>query len=1462
MDAKIEKIYGLTPMQEGILYHKLADEKSTAYVIQMAFAVAGALDAEKTRRSLGLLSKKYEALRTVFVFQGKSEKPLQVVMRDREIELNVVAAADPDEKERYKKADVARGFDLTKDSLLRLAIIRAGEGACTLLWTAHHIIMDGWCFPLLLRDFFAFYAADGKSGAAEAETGPALPFSEYVKWLGAQNKKEALGYWGALLYGYDSAVTIPPLGLAGREDAAPNRNNFIPGRDSLSLSEEATAAVAALASGQNVTVNTVLETAWGLLLQKYNRTDDAVYGKVVSGRGAGLPGIEQAVGLFINTIPVRVRTGSESASSPPSGVGGASVAGLLAEMQAQALESMKYEYAPLAEVQDASKVGSSLIQTVFVFENYYIDEALYNGSDGMGAELESAREEVNYGVALTASMRGVLRLDLLYDSGAYTQGEAKLVLGRLAALLAEMAENPHKKVSALAMLARGERERILAEFNDTAADYRSGKTFAELFEEQAALAPENTALEFGDAAMSYGELNAKANGLARRLRKAGIGPGCRVALIAERSMEMIIGLLGTVKAGGAYVPIDPGYPGNRIAYLLNDCAPKAVLTYGAKAPEGFERITVDLADGAVFEGGAENLPLAAGPCDLIYVIYTSGTTGNPKGVMIEHRGVTNLKKFYDIYDTAGPENCVLQFASLTFDAHVPELLMSLLSGSKLLLCRTEDTKDADRLCDLVDAKNVTVMLLPPQLLNQMRPVRAHTLLTGGSAAIPECVGRIVKSAKYANQYGPTETSVCASYWNAPPDIKRVPARIPIGRPIFNTQIYILNGAELCGIGIPGELCIAGDGLARGYLNRPELTAEKFVPNPFGNGRMYRTGDLARWLPDGNIDYLGRMDAQVKIRGFRIEPGEIESALRKQPGVSDAAVVAREIGGDLCLCAYLTPARYSPGSGAQQIKDALRLELPEYMIPAFITRVEALPVNRSGKLDEAALPAPETASGKAYAPPASAMERAAAEAFEEALGVSPIGIDDSFYERGGNSIKAIRVVSKMRQKGYEIAVADLIQHRTVRLLCQKTEAARKKDMDIVMLHMPDGGGADKSGGLIKTVEDCLSRYGDNYLKSDVADSRAITVAEGLFDGRNIIADIICCECGAAAVSDALKRVVSRQGVLRLRLNCETGRLEEYAYTSAWDIPVADGGSGLSVLELKTISGGLNYHDGKLLSRFAILETDGGGCALISMIDHMVWDLVSHDMFKAMLQEALARGDGSRKSYSYVGYGKAIEENIRKTGISAENEAEKLRFLDAVIKANGFSARKDPYCVTEVFYRLEEAQREKFEKFPIETAMELMSGLLYGGYEEEPQTVPYGVLMNKRDESNNEILGLLLDVECYLYDAAGKTRAPVESIEGLRALDGFASTETIRNAMSQLDPGFFYMAIPFVSYIGIYNISPGGYALPPGKTVMTRVMEIDEMCAALIQFRIEEDMLIMEVDGVRVGDEDVLEAMKRI
>ncbi|WP_155252353.1 non-ribosomal peptide synthetase, partial [Paenibacillus polymyxa] len=841
-----------------------------------------------------------------------------------------------------------------------------------------------------------------------------------------QERQKASRYWTAYLDGYEEQARLPQAKIQSKTGYQAERLDF-------DLGAGLTAGIQQIAKRYQVTMNTLMQTVWGMLLQKYNGTDDVVFGSVVSGRPAEIPNVEHIIGLFINTIPVRIHSHKDSLFSD-----------VMKQNQEQSIASQAYDTYPLYEIQGLSELKQDLINHILIFENYPMEEQIEQLGEGEASSFRitgvESVEQTNYDFNLVVLPGNTIHMSFVYNALAFERESVEQIQGHLMELLKQVVANPDISVRELDVLSEPEREQILRVWGDTAADYPSEQTIHGLFEAQAAQTPEQAALFCEGEQLSYRELNERANRLARTLRSHGVTSDRLVGLITDRSVDMIVGIFGILKAGGAYVPIDPTYPEERIRYMLDDSGAELLLTQnhlvGNVAFDG--KVLVLDGEQAVYHEDGSNLEPVSGPNDLAYVIYTSGTTGQPKGVMLEHHGLCNLKVYFDQTLHIGISDHILLFASYSFDAACWEIFQALFCGATLYVPTSETILNYERFKQYMADHHITVATLPPTYAVYLEPERMSSLrilFTAGSASSIELVYKWKDQVAYYNGYGPTENSVATSIWPVSEDA-RAGQLISIGRPVPNHRVYMVDAhGHLAPVGVAGELCVSGPGLARGYLDRPELTEEKFVPNPFGNGeagyeRMYRTGDLARWMPDGNIEFLGRIDHQVKIRGYRIELGEVEAQILKVEDVQEVIVLARadEQGQNQLVAYYVAEREVNAG----ELRSLLGEKLPNYMVPAYFVQLENMPLTPNGKIDRKVLPALETNfQGRSeYVAPQTDAEQVLASIWQTVLGKKPIGLLENFFDLGGDSIKAIQVSSRLLQAGYKLDMKTLFKHPSV------------------------------------------------------------------------------------------------------------------------------------------------------------------------------------------------------------------------------------------------------------------------------------------------------------------------------------------------------------------------------------------------------------------------------------------------
>ncbi|AGX44725.1 condensation domain-containing protein [Clostridium saccharobutylicum] len=1305
-NTKIQKIYSLTPMQEGMLFHAMNDKSSSVYFEQILLHLDGQLDVDILQKSFNILLQRYDILRTAIVYE-KIEKPKQVVLAERASEIVFKDISDLNEEERkdyieeFKKDDIKRGFDLTRDTLIRISVIKKAPKSYGLVLSFHHIIMDGWCLAIVFKELFEIYVSlKENQELAEKEI---HPYNDYIQWFFKQNKEEAIAYWDKYLEGIEKESIVPNFASTVSEEKYVLREHVF------EIEEEATEKLKLMAKDNKVTVNTVFQSLWGSMLQKYNNTNDIIFGSVVSGRPPEINGIEEMVGLFVNTIPVRINCDKEMSFQE-----------LIKKIHEEAALSTGYHYVPLSEIQSNTDLKNNLINHLVGFENYPLQDdinSFFGSEDLLGFKVNDIDifEQINYDFNIIVVPGDKLKIRLSYNEAVYTKEAVKNIENHMKQVLHEVIENPKIQIKDIEIITKEEKQKVLFDFNNTESLYPQDKTVHELFMEQAKKNPNKIAVVFKGVEFTYRELDEKSNRLANYIREQeNTGSDFLVGILMDSSEKMFIAILGILKAGGAYVPIDPEYPEERIKYIIDDAKIKLMLSttehirvlnrlqwecenfstyvcldernvYEVEEKEKNElmntRLWQQVADDAVddIEAGGwknsytgedlskeemdeyssnifeklrpylnkdvrvleigcasglsmfkiaplvnmyygtdlsdsiieknrnkvkeekiSNIKLAclqAGEIDklddnnfdiviinsviqcfhghnylrkvitkvvnklgekgilfigdvmdqdlkaeliesliefknchseenyrtktdfsnelfvsrnffediamdikeiksvkftdkmhtieneltkfrydalfeidkkeekklivpkhkyqlgnsileeysnqhtksevkvndLAYVIYTSGTTGNPKGVMIEHRSLVNLCFWHNEHFEVNVNDRSTKYAGVGFDASVWEIFPYLIAGTTIYIIENDMKLDIKKLEKFYNDNAITISFLPTQICEQFMEECNFKSLRKVLAGGDKLKNYFKKEYDLINNYGPTENTVVTTSFV----VNKEYANIPIGKPISNSKIYILDkNQNIQPIGIPGELCISGKGLARGYVNNVSLTKEKFISNPFEDGeRMYKSGDLARWLPDGNIEFLGRIDSQVKIRGFRIELGEIESQILKYEKVKEVVTVVKETGkDDKSIYAYIVSDEKLQ---IQYLKEFLSKTLPSYMIPAYFIQLEAMPLNANGKIDKKALLkiAYKVNEDISFEESRNELEEKIASIWKDILGISNIGINEDFFELGGDSLKAIRFVLKCEQIGLNLKINDIFKYSSIKKLSE-------------------------------------------------------------------------------------------------------------------------------------------------------------------------------------------------------------------------------------------------------------------------------------------------------------------------------------------------------------------------------------------------------------------------------------------
>ncbi len=1007
-----------------MLLEYLASKDPGLNLQQLVATLREPMNPRRLEEAWRRVTARHGALRTRFVW-ADLDAPRQEELEEVDLPLacedwrHLAPSVQAERLREFLRADRERGLALDQAPLHRVTLFRLGPEHHEMVWTFHHAIADGRSCTRVLEEVFTTYEALGRGLAWEPAPGPA--FATHLAWLSERDLDADEEFWRRQLAGLAAPTSL--VRESSRVAVGPPKETQ---EESVVLPTEWVARLESLAAATGTTLNTLILGAWALLLHRYGGDREVVVGVVRAGRRGGVPDADRMVGVLINTVPFRVRIDPDETLKP-----------WLRRLREQWLALREHEHTPLSKIREWTNAGSrhALFETVLVFEHRSRTEELQRLGGSWRNRSFRTHQKPSVPLVLSANGGGAAVLRADYDPRYFDPPGIRRRLGHLANLLEGMTRDPGVRLRDLPFLAPDERHRLLVEWNHAPADYPRDRGVPDLFAEVVEGAPEAVALVFEGGEMTYAELNARANRLARLLRTRGVEPDQLVGLCAERSPETVVAILAILKAGGAYLPLDPRLPAARLEFLLRDSRTPLVLVQRRFRAVLEEPITgparpavLVLEDLAESTAGLEssNPPSVTRPRDLAYAMFTSGTTGVPKGVLVPHLGIVRLVARPD-YVRLGSDEVLLLFAPLSFDASTFEIWGALLHGARLVIA-PPDLLDVRELGALLRRHGVTTLWLTSALFRQVieqAPEALHgvrQLLSGGDVLPPDAVARyfeLPNHGRLVNGYGPTEntTFTCCHAMDHAPEPGRP---IPIGRPIAGTYVRLLDThGQLVPVGVPGLLHTGGDGLARGYLNRPELTAERFGPDPYASSpdaRLYRTGDLARYLPDGTLEFLGRLDHQVKIRGFRVEPEEIETVLGRHPGVAQAAVIVRRAEtGDAQLHAFVVGSPGSTRPAPAELRAHLTARLPAYMVPSGFTILADLPLSPTGKVDRQALERQaraEILSGAGFVAPRTDPERAVAAVWQTLLQRPRVGMRDHFFELGGHSLHAITLASRL------------------------------------------------------------------------------------------------------------------------------------------------------------------------------------------------------------------------------------------------------------------------------------------------------------------------------------------------------------------------------------------------------------------------------------------------------------------
>jgi amino acid adenylation domain-containing protein/non-ribosomal peptide synthase protein (TIGR01720 family) len=1032
----VEDLYNATPMQVGMIFQSLLEPERNVYFEQVSGELGGALIPDAFRSAWQGLMDRHPSLRTSFFWRNGNET-LQVVNRHLAVEWEEHdwSALPPMQQEEAWTSllaeDRTQGFVLDKAPLWRVKLVRLGVERSRWLWSHFHALLDGWCLPLVFEDVLADYEflAHGKG----RRPGTGLPYRSYVDWLAVQNRDAAEGFWRDLLATVDlTARLAPPTPEAISGD----------GELGLAFTVEQSSGIRNWAKAQGVTLNTVFQGAWALLLAHHGVGDDVLFGVTVSGRPAELPGGERIIGLFINTLPLRVTVRPEER-----------VDAWLQSVQRAQAEIRQFEFSALTDIQAWASVpgGQQLFETILVFENYPGDDRIRAAQSSLQIANIRTVERTNYMLTAAVLPGAQIALRLHFDGRRVGPKYASRLLDGWRRLVEELCQSPVRTLASIPRTSAEDRQRLL-QWSEAPAQLGEEKCVHRIVIARAALEPQAEALLAPGRTVTYQAMVAEACRLAYQLRRVGVGAEARVAVCLDTSPEMVISWLAVLLAGGAFVPIDPRFATSRIAGVVEDATPIVMLLHRATSwVADLVRVPVLSVDDPNLTDTPAVLPEVA-PANLAYVIHTSGSTGHPKGVLLSHAGLANLALAQAAECHLRPGRRGIQFASTSFDAAVSEVFMALVSGAAIWLEPRERVPDPAALAKLFREQSIDNATLPPVLLYALAPEHfagLRTVLVAGEAASEELYRRWAVGGRIVlNAYGPTETTVCATMETVTSDLRPV----TLGRPLANLRVFVADSKmELAPWGAVGEIVVGGPGVARGYLNQPGLTAASFVPDALSGdsgSRLYRTGDRGRVTEDGRIEFLGRIDRQAKIRGHRVEPGEVESALRSHAAVADAITIVKNAGGGGYLVSFVL---LHAAVTTTELSDHLRTKLPDYLVPRSITVLPAWPVTLSGKVDRQALAEEEEAIETQSASvdlneAATPLERKIAGIWGDVFRRPQIGLEENFFSIGGDSILSLQMIARAHQSGIRITPRQMFQNPTVRLLAMVAELTHEDPLE--------------------------------------------------------------------------------------------------------------------------------------------------------------------------------------------------------------------------------------------------------------------------------------------------------------------------------------------------------------------------------------------------------------------------------
>jgi len=1246
----IEAIYELSPMQQGMLFHTIYNNESDNYFEQLNVTLVADLNIDAFKQSWEQVINRYSVLRTSFVYK-KLDKMLQVVHKELELPFKFEDWSDKDEEiqlqeiENYLIQDKKKGFNLSKAPLQRIKLIKLNDKTYKLIWSHHHILLDGWSLPLILRDLFIVY--EGQINGNQVNLPNIRPYQDYIKYLKNNDVEKSNKFWETYLEGFTEKTQLSISNIPFEKE----KRGY--SKKTISLNKKTSSDLNDFARNNKLTLNTVLQAGWAILLHKYGNSNDVVFGATFSGRPATLDGAENMVGLFINSLPIRAKINSQS-----------NILDWILEFNSSLTDLKEYESSALVDIQKASELSpkENLFDSLFVFENYPVDSSVKNSKASIKIEDVNSFEQTNFPLTIVSAPGENINIDAAYSNELIPEFAIDLLLKHYKNILQEFVLKPNSKICEIEYLTNEEQEYLIPiKFEEP--ELIKPWIVIKQFEEVVKKFPNNIAVSFNNENISYNELNKKTNKLAHLLVDQGVLTEDLVGFYLDRKIEMIISILAILKTGAGYVPIDFSYPKERVEHILSDSKTKILLTESTVIEKydypDEQIILIDTLEEKLKEKSDENLDVKIYPENIAYVIYTSGSTGKPKGTVLQNKSVYNFIRDFSDSVKINEKSKVLQFASIGFDASVPEIFTPLLNGGCVQLIAKELIKDLSKFNDFVINSKLTNLLLPPSVLatiNYFKSPYLKTILSAGEACPWNIVEKWSKGYRFINGYGPTEATVGCTWGSYSANLKTDTA--PIGIPIYNVKVYVLDSNLMpVPIGVPGELYVGENALARGYLNKPALSANKFIPNPFSKlegERIYQTRDLVKILPDGQLEFLGRIDNQVKLRGFRIELGEIESVLNNLEQIEQAIVVVQEVNVKK-LVAFIKTA--IGNYDISEIKKQISVSLPKFMIPSHIKVVDEFPLTSHGKVDRKKLTKYEIVSiekNDGETKVLSATEDLIITIFKNVLKVRDINVNDNFFDLGGHSLLATQLVSRIREAfEIDLPINNIFELETIQDLASEIDNIRKEDDNFQPIQ--------------------IKKYGrENELKLSYSQQRMWFFQK--FDPENISNNIFTSfslkgNLDVNAFKNSISNIINRHEILKTFYVEKEGKpLQEINSNFVYDLPttdisdLGDNEINLELSKLAKIEATKVFNLSELpLFRMLLVTVNSDECVFMVTMHHIISDGWSIGiMIKELAQFYQLQLDKTDNSLKELNIQYADFAQWQKEWLSGDNLEKQLEF----------------------------------------------------------------------------------------------------------------------------------------------------------------------------------------------------------